>query len=346
MGRKRDRASGFGLLPRMEARPHKGSDKVTYRYHPMGGKPINLGQDKRAAIQKVLDMNGAGDDSGTLLELWRTYQTLPQWKRLSDQTKMDYTTYSVKLLEVMGKASARIIRPADIARYLRVERADAPVRANREIALLSNLMTVAVERGDIDVNPCKQVKRNLESPRTEAPEPAELARFIAWLGSQGEQRRVIALMAEFAAMAGSRRVEFLHLTLPQIDSAASVIRLMRAKQHGGAKRAENVVITPAMEDLVRRVRALPRPEGCLHVFTTRDGNPYTDTGFASTWQRAMTKAVKDKVIPRRFTFHDLRAYYTTQHKAQYGALPELHADVKTTAKIYDRSKVSIRKGLG
>ena len=56
MGRKRDRASGFGLLPRMEARPHKGSDKVTYRYHPMGGKPINLGQDKRAAIQKVLDM--------------------------------------------------------------------------------------------------------------------------------------------------------------------------------------------------------------------------------------------------------------------------------------------------
>lgn len=58
-----------------------------------------------------------------------------------------------------------MIRPADIARYLRVERAEAPVRANREIALLSNLMTVAVERGDIDVNPCKQVKRNLERPR-------------------------------------------------------------------------------------------------------------------------------------------------------------------------------------
>ena len=44
----------------------------------------------------------------------------------------------------------------------------------------------------------------------------------------------------------------------------------------------------------------------------RDGNPYTDTGFASTLQRAMAKAVKDAVIPRRFTFHDPRAYYTTQ----------------------------------
>ncbi|WP_236698418.1 tyrosine-type recombinase/integrase [Xylophilus sp. Leaf220] len=329
----------------MEARPHKGSDKVTYRYHPLGGKPINLGQDKRAAIQAVLDLNGASSDAGTLTELWRTYLTMPQWHRLSERTKLDYAAYSVKLLEVMGQVSARMIRPADIARYLRVERVDAPIRGNREIALLSNLMTVAVERGDIDVNPCKQVKRNLERPRTEAPEPAELSCFITWLAKQGAQREVVAMMAEFAAAAGSRRTEFLHLTLPQIDSTAGVIRLMRAKQHGGSKRAENVVITPAMENLVRRLRALHRPDGCVHVFTTRDGNPYTDSGFASTWQRAMASAVKDKVVARRFTFHDLRAYYTTQHKALYGALPELHADAKTTARVYDRSRTSVRKGI-
>ncbi|MBB1599938.1 tyrosine-type recombinase/integrase [Variovorax sp. UMC13] len=345
MGRKRERASGFGLLPRMEARPHAGSDKVTYRYHPLGGKPINLGQDKRAAIQKVLDLNGASNDAGTIDELWRAYQTMPQWKRLGERTKTDYAEYSVKLLEVMGKVSARLIRPADIARYLRVERAAAPVRANREIALLSNLMTVAVERGDIDVNPCKQVKRNLERPRTEAPDPDTFDAFIAWLNTQGPQRKVIAMMAEFAAAAGSRRIEFLHLTLPQIDSQAQTIRLMRAKQHGGAVRVESVSITEKMEDLVRRLRALPRPDECLHVFTTRDGNPYTDDGFASTWQRAMASALKDKVIPRRFTFHDLRAYYTTQHKVQYGTLPELHADAKTTARVYDRSRVSARKGL-
>ncbi|GER18971.1 hypothetical protein VCH24_40040 [Variovorax boronicumulans] len=53
-----------------------------------------------------------------------------------------------------------------------------------------------------------------------------------------------------------------------------------------------------------------------------------------------------RVIPSRFTFHDLRAYYTTQHKAQFGGLPDLHADSKTTARVYDRSRVSERKGLG
>jgi hypothetical protein len=47
----------------------------------------------------------------------------------------------------------------------------------------------------------------------------------------------------------------------------------------------------------------------------------------------MAKALADQVIPRRFTFHDLRAYYTT------------HADSKTTAKVYDRSRVSKRRGL-
>lgn len=46
MRRRRERASGFGLLPRMEARPRKDG-KVTYRYPPVGGKPVNLGTDPR-----------------------------------------------------------------------------------------------------------------------------------------------------------------------------------------------------------------------------------------------------------------------------------------------------------
>lgn len=36
---------------------------------------------------------------------------------------------------------------------------------------------------------------------------------------------------------------------------------------------------------------------------------------------------------------------TTQHKPRYGALPALHADTKTTAKVYYRSRVSAQKGL-
>jgi hypothetical protein len=31
---------------------------VTYRFHPVGRKPINLGTDLAAALRKVLDLNG------------------------------------------------------------------------------------------------------------------------------------------------------------------------------------------------------------------------------------------------------------------------------------------------
>ncbi|MGQ8876612.1 tyrosine-type recombinase/integrase [Delftia sp. NA_296.1] len=345
MGRRRERASGFGLLPRMEARPRKNG-LVTYRYHPVGGKPINLGTDRTAAMQAVLEMNHAPNSQGTIRELWDLYQKTARWTALAERTKKDYESYSLKLIEVMGEVPAAAVRPTDIARFLRVERADAPVRGNREIALLSNLMNVAIERGLIDANPCKQVKKNSERARTEAPEPAELRAFLDWLEAGSPARKTLALMAEFAALAGSRRVEFLALQVPQIDLQAGEIRLMRAKQHGGTKRAENIAMGPAMLDLAKRLLQLPRPETSLHVFINQHGSPLTESGFTTGWQRAMVEALETKVISRRFTFHDLRAYYTTQHKARYGALPELHASSATTARVYDRSKVSKRQSLG
>ncbi|RQR78382.1 hypothetical protein DIE11_17955 [Burkholderia sp. Bp9012] len=56
-----------------------------------------------------------------------------------------------------------------VSRYLRIERAAAPVRANREVALLSNLIGLAIDRGEAKHNPCREVRRNEEQPRTEPP---------------------------------------------------------------------------------------------------------------------------------------------------------------------------------
>ena len=155
MSRPRDKASAAGLLPRMEARVWKDGVTVTYRYLPVGGRWVNLGTDRVKAVRAVLDMNGDNSDHGTIAELWRLYQESTYWRDLSDATRADYTQCSTQLLPVFGEASPASIRPSDIARYLRRERAKAPVRANREFALLSNLMNLAIERGDLDTNPCK-----------------------------------------------------------------------------------------------------------------------------------------------------------------------------------------------
>lgn len=333
-----------GLLPRMEARKTKKG--FTYRYHPVGGKPVNLGSDLVEAIRTVLNLTGQGDNIGTIARLWEQYQESAYWRRLADATKTDYRQCSVHLLEIFGKARAQDIKAPDVARYLRIERSDAPVRANREVALLSNLIGLAIERGEANHNPCREVRRNEEQPRSEAPDVDDFNGFRAWVAWEPPQRRMIGMAAEYAAYAGNRKAEFLDLTWPQVDEKAGVIRVKRAKQRG-KKRGEiieHIEITPAIDDLLNRLKAV-RKDDCLYVFSNRYGTHYTPEGFKAMWSKMMSDAVEAKRVSKRFTFHDLRAYYVTQHKSERGSLPDLHANPATTARVYDRNKIVRRKGL-
>jgi integrase len=157
------------------------------------------------------------------------------------------------------------------------------------------------------------------------------------------------MAAQYASLAGNRKVEFLPLTWPQVDRAAGVIRTIRAKQRG--KKREQIVevvsISPALAALLDRLEAIRPDKDCLYVFPTRDGNPYTDHGFKTLWQRRVLAAIEAKVltVDNRFTFHDLRAFYASKHKRDLGSLPDLHANPETTARVYDRNKEVARRSL-
>ena len=346
MTRPRDRQSAQGLLPLMEARPRAGGG-FTYRYHPRGGKPIHLGHDKAEAIRKVLDLNARASDQGTLQQLWRLYEQSPAFARLAPGTQRAYTEQWRVLAPVWSGAIAAAVRPADIARYLRVERADAPTAANRGVALLSNLFNVAVERGQIDRNPCREVRRNPETPRTRLVESAELQAFVDWALAQPDpSSTVLVSMAQFSALTGNRRAEFLQLHWPQVDDAEQIIRLTRAKQRGAHTKRELVSISTALATVLERMRALPTYNPMGPVFRApRTSNPYTDAGFKAMWARLMAKAMAAGVITQRFTFHDLRAHYTSYFKIRHGVLPEMHADPGTTARVYERTRVVRRDAL-
>lgn len=340
--KQRDRQSATGLLPRMEARPRRDG-LTTYRYQTIDRKAVNLGTDKGAAIRKVLDMLGRAPDEGTVKSLWRLYQESPAWARLKDDTRRDYTQCSKPLLSVFGDVSAAQIRPADIARYLRVERAAAPVRANRENSLLSNLLNVAIERGELDANPCKQVRRNQEAPRRVEPEAAQIQALVKFAFEKGGQWPVIVMAAEFASLAGPRQIEFLPITWPFIGEIE--IRIKRAKQRKGAPEiVDKVEISPAMQELIERLK-LSRKNDCQTVFANRHGNPYTRSGFKGMWGKLMKAAKETGAITQHFTFHDLRAFYATQHKAQTGNQANLHKNPATTARIYERSTEAKRRSL-
>lgn len=341
--RPKDRESAKGLLPRMEARPRKDG-KVTYRYHIAGGRPVNLGTDRLEACRRVLDLLGIADDRGTIGKLWELYRESLAWQGLRERTRADYEAYSVELLRVFGTTPADTITAPDVARYLRVERKAAPVRANREVALLGNLIGLAIERGEATTNPCRGglVRRNTERASDTLPERSDIEALIALAAQKGGTWVVVTCAAEFAALTGARQAEFLPLCWPAWDDEA--VRLPRAKQRKGVQKVDRIEASPALTTLRGRLLAYQRsPLGA--VFPNRKGNAYTASGFASMWQKLMVEAVKAGKVGERFNFHALRAYYATQHKAGTGALPDMHASPTTTARVYERSKMGRRKAL-
>lgn len=153
--------------------------------------------------------------------------------------------------------------------------------------------------------------------------------------------QVVGHMVEFAALAGCRQIEFLDVAWTQVDEAAGVIRMKRAKQRERVG-FDTVTIKPAMAALLARL-----PRGGAWLFTNRAGNPYSSRSFADQWLRCVRLAIKLGVITKdqRFNFHALRRYYTTMHRAEYGNLPDLHADSRITARVYDATKEIGRKSL-
>lgn len=346
----RDRQSAAGLLPRMEARPRKDGD-ITYRYHPLGGKPINLGTDRLLAIQRVIDMLGIATDRGTIARLWVQYQDSLPWQELKPRTQSDYRDYSVHVLRIFGDVRADAITAPMVARYLRKERSEAPIRANREIALLGNLIGFAIEQGEATMNPCRGglVKRNREVPLDVLPEASGIEALVAFAAQRDADVKtkigrstVIMLAAEFAALTGARQAEFLTLAWPAFGE--DEVRLERAKQHLGVKKVDRIAVSPALHALRSRLLAFQTsPMGA--VFPNRAGNVYSASGFASMWQKLILAALAAGAITERFNFHALRAFYATQHKTSTGALPDMHASPTTTAKIYERSKTGRRNSL-
>lgn len=348
MSRPRDRASANGLLPRMEARPWAGSGKVTYRYHPVGGKPINLGTDRDTALRKVLDMNGQGPGHGTLRWVWEHWQNHKRYLKLAPVTQADYAAAWKQIDLKLGKRQAGSITAPEVARYVHIDRANSPRRADVEKTLMSNLFKHGIMLGVCNVNATLGVEPHGGSESPDMPQTVALVAFLAWLDKQSLQRRRIGFMAEYVSLAGNRRCEFLDLSRPQVDEAAGVIRTFRAKQRGKKRMqvVELVTITPNLAALLQRVFAT-LDRDCLYLFPTEDGNAYTDRGWKTLWQRCMVDAIKAGVIKKeqRFTFHALRHYYTTMHKAREGELPNLHADKAVTARVYDHTTEERRTAL-
>ena len=332
----------------MEARPWTCGTRTTYRYHPVGAKPINLGTDRVEAIRKVLDLNGKSEHHGSLRWVWESYcETSKRWAKMAAGTRTTYAASWQRVGPRLGDFPIAAITVRQVTQYVHIHRGDTPRCADIELALIRNLFKHGILIGVCESNPAMQVEQHGSEASDVMPNELVLRAFLRWLSTQAKQRRVLGLMAEYASLSGSRRCEFLNLTWSQVDETAGEIRTLRAKQRGKKKDVivEVVSITPRMRSLLDRVRALGRDGPFL--FPGARGGPYADGAFRRGWSGTILKAVADGIVPadKRFNFHALRRYYATMHKAMHGDLPDLHANRETTVRVYDATREVGRKAL-
>jgi len=113
----------------------------------------------------------------------------------------------------------------------------------------------------------------------------------------------LRLYLDLEALTGMRKGDMLKLRLDSITSEGlSIVQ-------GKTGRRLIYEWSPELRDAIEGIRKLRRPVRSLHLFTTRDGQPFTAKGFNSAWQRAMKAAIKNGLLC--FTEHDLRAKVVT-----------------------------------
>lgn len=167
--------------------------------------------------------------------------------------------------------------------------------ANRYLALLSGLFSLAIKCDLITRNPAKAVKKFDEAdPRERSLSGDELTRFLIALDEEGGRSTTNAL--RLLLLTGLRsRSELFSLPWSEVNFDLGTVRLLRTK----GKRVRTVALNSAALELLRTIRAEAEPSS-KWVFPARTGSGHLVDIRKSLW-RAMERAGLSDLRP-----HDLR----------------------------------------
>jgi integrase len=147
-----------------------------------------------------------------------TQEYLPR-KRPS--TQRDYRQQiAIDILPTIGGMKVAAVGYADIDALHRKIGARAPTHANRVLALLSRMFSLAIRWGLRTDNPCKDIERNQEHKRVRYLSGAELARLTAALAKLRDQGAANAV--RLLLLTGCRRGELLAARWANFDLEVGV----------------------------------------------------------------------------------------------------------------------------
>ena len=179
-----------------------------------------------------------------------------------DSTVTDYKSIlRLYIRPQLGKMRVADIRHSDVEKLHRSIAKSAPYRANRSVAVLSKMLSLAVKWEMRADNPARGIERAPEEKRERFLSPAEIGRLADALTGHPEKTSVNAI--RLLMLTGARRGETLSATWSQFDLEKGVW----SKPSAATKQAKlhRVPLSAPARALLAEMQA-EAPKGCPFLF--------------------------------------------------------------------------------
>ncbi len=341
MGRQRKDGDPLGLAGTRLAMRHGA-----FYYRHRDGRWERIGTDLVAAKRRAALYNDPGGVYGTVgywLDMFLVdFEQLVKAGVKAKRTLSDYHQNSEPLKAFFGGMLPEDIKPATVQEYLAIGlKAGRPVRANREKACLSSMLSWLMRRKDcppaLQVNPCMQASGTQGNPESKRERYVTDDEYRAVWAAAGTQVRLLMDLT------------YRTLQRPESDILGWTPAILSRDEHTKARILHfqqgktgvwvKISLTTELEVLIRRAMGDP-PQIGQPLVHNRKGDRYTYTGIMAMLTAAIGKAnakrTESQQIPS-FGFRDLKGKGATDMWKSGVPIERIqllcgHADKATTEK--------------
>lgn len=280
------------------------------------GKWERLGEDYQASLLEYARKTCQTCQGGMAALIDKAMKHHVKIKKLAANTVTQYAAAAERLKDIFAEFEPHEVKPKHIA-AVKMDLAGTPNMCNRILSLTRVIFDYALEWQLVESNPCTGIKRHQEEKRDRYITDAE---FAALLGVASPYIRCIL---EMAYLTGQRINDVLSIHLSDISPEGIAF----AQQKTGAKLI--VAMTPDLEEVIAKAKALPRKVRTLTLFCSRAGKPVSyETVKEAFWKLREKTGIMD------VTIHDIRAKSLTDADKEGKNAQTLggHSDPKMTAR--------------
>jgi len=220
--------------------------------------------------------------------------------KLRDRSQSDYQgIIRNDIVSELGKLKVAAVDFEHVERLHRKITKRAPIRANRVIAVLSKMFSLAIKWRLRPDNPCKGVERNREQARKRYLTPEELERLTKALAEYRDQQ--VADIFRLLLLTGARRSEVLSAKWEQFDFQEKKAWWTKPATLTKQKAEHRIPLSAPAREILARLRKDDEP----WLFPGRSGQHRIN--LAHSW-RLICKAAGITGL----RIHDLRHSYASQ----------------------------------